>query len=681
LMRHYGLKRSAAAASGIIFSFSGYLLSVCTMNTTLSSVVWLPLVILFWDKLLGIERDKKDGEGGGGNGNTLNKITNQKIERNLRVNLAVPLASITAAFSRRLLTLYQFLEDIIPPPPFYSLVFLLSLMFLGGEPTMFYSTVIIMVIYAFSLNKAGKIPYLIPIIILAAGLLAVQLLPFFEYLRNSVRMWRTEFDFISHSSFPPREILNFIIPDFFGNFLNGTYTDVILGKDAQTWILSPYMGVLPLFFAGLALLKRSRIVRFYFLTAVLFLFLAFGFYTPVYKLFFYALPGISAIRYPIKFLFFPAFAVAIMAGWGLNDFEELIKPKLIAVFGAMTGIVFGFFLLIRSFKPAIHQIIYLNLKLSNYYKFILAKLMSSIQNELMLISLVMIMALALMLLSYKKIISGRIAVYGILLLIIFDLFMFNFGINPPISSTLFTASKSRHFHRRDKPNIESLIKDRSMFRFYVDSRIAEKSGTYFKSQDDILFSLKAKLAPNLLIPYHLQDYYGRESIEPLRALRFYWAFREDFLGKRLGLLSLANVKYVLSYKKLADPRLKLINNKDYYLYENLTVVPRAFIKGGVARIVKYEPMMIKVEVRSKNGGKLILSDNYYPGWKAYLDGKEAPIERSEYLFRAVKVPEGAHKVSFVYDPLSVKIGAAISLLTLCFLAGSAIMLYARRKNA
>jgi len=69
---------------------------------------------------------------------------------------------------------------------------------------------------------------------------------------------------------------------------------------------------------------------------------------------------------------------------------------------------------------------------------------------------------------------------------------------------------------------------------------------------------------------------------------------------------------------------------------------------------------------------VVLSDNYYPGWKAYVDGEETQIYRTNYTFRSIFLPKGMHSIIFKYQPESLKIGIAISvgsliLLTLIFI--------------
>jgi hypothetical protein len=64
----------------------------------------------------------------------------------------------------------------------------------------------------------------------------------------------------------------------------------------------------------------------------------------------------------------------------------------------------------------------------------------------------------------------------------------------------------------------------------------------------------------------------------------------------------------------------------------------------------------------RSPGLLVLSDSYYPGWKAYVDGVESRILRADFAIRAVQLSAGTHTVHFVYDPLTFKVGAAISVL-------------------
>jgi uncharacterized membrane protein YfhO len=59
-----------------------------------------------------------------------------------------------------------------------------------------------------------------------------------------------------------------------------------------------------------------------------------------------------------------------------------------------------------------------------------------------------------------------------------------------------------------------------------------------------------------------------------------------------------------------------------------------------------------------------ISDTYYPGWRAFVDGKETKIYRANYAFRAIKVPKGTHEVLMYYLPNSFVFGIYLSIMGL-----------------
>ena len=83
-----------------------------------------------------------------------------------------------------------------------------------------------------------------------------------------------------------------------------------------------------------------------------------------------------------------------------------------------------------------------------------------------------------------------------------------------------------------------------------------------------------------------------------------------------------------------------------------------------------------IRVESQRAGLLVLSDTYYPGWKAYVDGQETPIYPTDVALRSVYLEAGEHEVRFVYSPASFKLGVLISGLSLL-----ALVAYAGRGTA
>lgn len=88
-----------------------------------------------------------------------------------------------------------------------------------------------------------------------------------------------------------------------------------------------------------------------------------------------------------------------------------------------------------------------------------------------------------------------------------------------------------------------------------------------------------------------------------------------------------------------------------------------------ARIVRYAPERVEIEVEAPGPGVLVLTDTHYPGWQALVDGREAEILRANGLHRAVALEPGRHLVVFRYRPRSLRLGAALSALCLAVVAG------------
>jgi len=103
-------------------------------------------------------------------------------------------------------------------------------------------------------------------------------------------------------------------------------------------------------------------------------------------------------------------------------------------------------------------------------------------------------------------------------------------------------------------------------------------------------------------------------------------------------------------------------------------VSTAVVEGGKALdihprgnesvdIVAYSPNEMRLDVEVADEGYLVLSEVYYPGWRAYVDGHRIPILRANYAFRAVHLAPGRHMVRLAFEPTSWRVGLTISLAT------------------
>jgi len=88
-----------------------------------------------------------------------------------------------------------------------------------------------------------------------------------------------------------------------------------------------------------------------------------------------------------------------------------------------------------------------------------------------------------------------------------------------------------------------------------------------------------------------------------------------------------------------------------------------------ADIKEYYPNRVVIEAFSGNPGVLVLTDVFYPGWRAYVDNYPAKIYRINGLVRGVFVEKGRHKVVFKYSPDSLKLGLSIAAICMLLCAG------------
>jgi hypothetical protein len=139
---------------------------------------------------------------------------------------------------------------------------------------------------------------------------------------------------------------------------------------------------------------------------------------------------------------------------------------------------------------------------------------------------------------------------------------------------------------------------------------------------------------------------------------------------------------------LAAPRAYLVSN--YLLFEEKEDFERIFFspdfkiqetllleekpefdpepaKSTEVKIKSYLANKVLLETKTDANQLLFLSDTYYPGWQAFVDGEETRIYRANYTFRAVGVPEGEHQVLFSYQPSFFTWGVKISLVSLALL--------------
>ncbi len=209
------------------------------------------------------------------------------------------------------------------------------------------------------------------------------------------------------------------------------------------------------------------------------------------------------------------------------------------------------------------------------------------------------------------------------------------------------------------------------------------------------------LFPNLSTPYRLEEINGYDSIYPDRYFQLMQAFGFANYQKVIA------VRYEPGLFRLLNVRRLIASGRD------LDYLPRAFPAGGFrvapgagevaallkntefdpssevllesapanapahslearkseVKITSYLPEKVTIEADMKAAGFVVLSDVYYPGWRAFIDGAETPVYPAYHALRTVIVPAGRHELIFRFIPASLRIGAAVSLASLILLTG------------
>ncbi len=488
------------------------------------------------------------------------------------------------------------------------------------------------------------------VLFIAAGIAAAQWLPSLEYQMVSTRAALSWKD--AASGFPTLDPLQMILPGYASAFQSPLY-----------------IGILPLWFALLALfIQRSREKIFWLGLALGALIVSFGFYVFGYALFYLLVPGFALFRGQERLAFIISFSLAILAGYGLRDlmqasFDGKRARRLWALLPA--GIVVSVLMLFTMYIAA-----------REYQTGRLFFLTDRAGLMALLFGLASVVALVL--------IQRRQGALGLALaLIVFDLFSIN--------NALYNADPTPRFPAT--PIIETIQNDAGIFRVVDEGTQPGHFG----------------------IAYNLEEIGG---ISPLR-IAYYNQLLDELPAENLW--RLLNVRYVLTQRPSLAHADLVTQDGEARLFRLQTQMPRAWLVGTAQladdanalaamqndsfdpRAIVYlaeapaflpvpnaaftpvtfeqrDPEHFTLTFNTPTDSILVLSHTYYPGWRATVDGDAAPILRANVALQAIAVRAGAHRVEMSFEPWSVKVGIAISILTIGVLVVGTV-LKGRKANA
>lgn len=632
--------------AAISFTFCGWILGLLGAIQNFYPLVWLPIAL--W----------------------LIELYFQKKKLTCLVLTALMLAqSVLASFPQ--ITLYVIFAS--------SLYFVWRLIFLKETTRL----------------KLAKLLNLLAILALAAGISAVWLFPLLEVMNFSPRAAGVSLTYAQQGSFNPL----FLIFTIYPNLLLGKYG--IIGR-----YICLYVGILPLFFAFFSFKKeRNNFIPAFFVFLLLFSFLfSLGKYNPFYSLFL-KIPPFGYFRQSWRILFLFEFSLTILAGFGFDNFSAKSKFK---------NLFFVFSLLTLAFVPFI--IFPTKPFLSNVFKESKVNLvLSSLSLDFLLLpAFILFLSATLIFLYQKRVLTIDSFKKLALLLVVFDLFLFGWQGR---AFHFFSLKKYRQYYK-NSAGANFLKKDRGVYRIYsvpvpheetsakelysskenfwkdIMYLLLTSNNMLFKvqsiEQSDFALGLRNTIKINELIEGEKAEghQYDPDTVK-----------RVEKLSRLLGFL---NVKYILTKEPLNSPNFKLVRDGEYKIYQNLDFMPRVLVVNSFSQvsepivpdlkgfhtdlrlskylefnsqnqklkavILQYKPTEITIGVKSEKKGYLLLSDAYYPGWEASVNGEKTKIYLSDYVFRAVRIPAGESIVKFSFEPESFRKGLIISLTSIFFWA-------------
>jgi hypothetical protein len=520
----------------------------------------------------------------------------------------------------------------------------LALALLAGHPQTCLFLTYVLVAYILYRAKAQRLNWYSTIIALSVaiglgyGLASVQLIPGLEFLMHTTRA-NIGFDALA-GGFPMTDLIGAIIP--------GVFT---------TW--SPlYSGIIALILTGIAMWRRAESSLFWLGCALVALGISWGANTVLYHITYLTIPGANLFRGQERLAYVIAWSIAVLSGLGIkqlqNGFVDLRQlARVVGKLCIASTILALEVMLLGWFNPYVN---FFTLQIRIYFVAILLLLMWVIVTRLNPV-------------THK--LSWTLAMIGI---IVFDLFSASTGTNwqhaPATQRQLYSSL------------VATVQADRSLFR--VDGKIGlgGNLGTMIGMQDMRGISplrLQAlsdydrlpqyRVHQLLAVKYVMTDWQQLEVKSTIRSETDMWGLHL-FLHEIVEPHPRAWLVHNTMITESQDQTLGWLSDPSFDPYSTVilrSAPPDLFAPSPASdstiTIVLYKPEYIKILATTASPGIMVISELDYPGWVASLDGIPVEIIKADGALRAVLIPSGNHIVEMKYQPVSVIVGALLSLIS------------------
>jgi hypothetical protein len=670
LCRNWKFPPYLSIVGALLFALGGTVVSLSNLLNHFQTAVWLPWVILSWEKLLRSSSWKN----------------------------------------------------------FLAFTLITAMQFLAGSPELFAISMVLVLLDGMKVRRSvstlsrGKlVSVLIAANLLVLGLVMVQVLPTAELFLESRRQQPIPPQEALHWSLKPVTLLNLFFLDKEIDLSTSKGVRLFFGRETPFFV-SYYLGAISalgislwLYFSSL----REKITLMSLVAASLIV--ALGSCTPIYPFLFRHLPILGAFRFPAKFFFFTYVLLLYVALKGLSDLllneGGSVKGPLVAL--SMVCVAWlGIYIFSRSNLDLLGRFI----AAQNWVPVLSPDHAKRIAGAMSILDRQVALSLGfLLLIVLAKTKAIRLRVFAVLMVsaVFVDLAWAHKGFLFPLHPGFVYESK-RVLQTRES--------DLNRVFYYPSARDLHPSAVTVLGHPTLKESIELSFK-NLLPNAGL--FYGVDYFQEIDALGrqpytdfLFFANQLDFTTQ-IKLLRTFNVKYLVAFQALPENgtrRTGHFPDSFSWLYEIEGTISRAYIVNravvekdsrqvlqrlssagfdptrevvldseipmppvrqlkATAKIVRYENSRVRITTWADNEGILVLGDSYYPGWRAFVDGREEVIRRANLFFRAVPLPAGSHTVEFRYEPRSFTVGLAISAITLVALTGvTAFLAFHKRKK-
>ena len=502
--------------------------------------------------------------------------------------------------------------------------------------------------------------------VIAIGVSAAQLLPTLELIFNSMRGGQQGgYDFASQYSLPVAHLISILIPNFFGEPVRLGYW----GESRHTeFILYPGLVTLLLAASAAKFGHGDRRIRLWLVLVFVGLLLMLGPMGGLHQLAYRFVPFLGLVRAPARFAIWSLLAVASLAAWAIDYFVH--RPDL--RWGTATSLILT--ICIPTAASIIAFLIYTLVPREDARAYHIG---SGFLQAALFVGLG-----AALLLSRPKLASIYFVGLGALIVL----------------SDLWGYGKSEL----------RLISEGQATMWAEASELIDKPDTP---------------APPRVLPWNMYPLYlnngmdvGLASVlayDPL-VLSDYKSFIDSVPDPRATTFDLLNTEYLLipadQTQWQSEPSVEYLGKAaDFAVYRRLNALPRVWVAahteavanlsdalgiihshnfaplntalvmnssgcptgaGGSAQIIHFQPDV--VTVATNGSGILVLSEAWYPGWRASVDGQSVPVLKVDGVLRGLCLPSGQHTVLFQFDPPLVKWGLLVTGVTMVILLASLV---------